>query len=99
MRSGEMKAVAELYIPDGSLHGKAVQVAASFEGQPVESDVLIAKRGQVYIQIKQIIAGIDTPADSGIVKTFEVFRKQVDVFFHLFGGDDKAKILIDGDGL
>src|SRR5947208_153438 len=96
MRTGEMKAVAELYIPDGSLHGKAVQVAAPFEGQLVESDILIAKRGQVHIQIKQVVAGIDTAADSRIVKSFKVLVEQVDVFFHFFGGDDKAKVLIDG---
>jgi hypothetical protein len=93
-----MKTIAELYIPDRSLHGKAIQVAASFEGQPVESDVLISKRGQIHIQIQQVITGVDTAADSGIVKTFEVLVEEVDVFFHFFGGYDKAKVLIDGDG-
>src|ERR1700754_2256044 len=98
VRIGEMKTVAELHIPDGSLHGKAIQVAASFEGQLVESDVLIPKRGQIHIQIQQIITGIDTTADGGIVKAFEVLVEEVDVFLHFFGGYDKAKVLIDGNG-
>src|SRR5260221_8635386 len=98
VRRRKMEAVAELYITDGSLHGKAVQVAATFKDQLVEGDVFITKRRQIHVQIEQVIAGIDTATDGGIVKTFEVLVEQVDVVFYFFGGNDETKVLIDGDG-
>src|SRR5580698_2661517 len=53
---------------------------------------------KVHVQVEQVIPGIDTAAEAGVVKTRKVGTEQVDIGFDLFGRDDEAEILICRDG-
>ena len=98
MGTGEVEAIVESNVADGGLHVEAVEAAPAFKGEVIEKDMFITEGRQIDIEVEQVIAGVDTAAQAGVVKTREVGIEQVDIVFDLFGRDDEAEVLVGGDG-
>ena len=84
MGAGEVKAIVDRDIADIRLHGQAVEAASSFQGKVGKIDMLVAESGQVHVKVQEIVPGIDTATESGIVKALEIRIEEVDVFVDFF---------------
>src|SRR6185437_7277038 len=97
--AGEMQAVVDEDLADAVRHAEAVEITAASYEDMVEGDVLITELRHIGVEVQEVLPGIDTAVDAGVVEAPEVFDEQVDVFIYIFGVDHEAEILVRGDGL
>src|SRR5579863_1661936 len=98
MGPGEVKAVVQADISDSCLYRQAVETSSSFQDEVVEQDMPVSEGGKIDVEVEEVVAGVDTAAEAGVVKARKGCIEQVDIVFDFFGRDNEAEILVGGDG-
>src|SRR5882724_9872569 len=76
MRRREMKTVVQINFSDAGLHGQAVQVPPSLQGQIIKSDVFISQGGRSTFRSSKLSFVLIRPLTPALLNPFRSLLKR-----------------------